>query len=107
MFVVFQTGHGHQETLDDLPGLPSVVGLCIGTLQTVESCLYCLERNKLNRSHFKNFILFIFCNEKVSKGSIGLKYLNPRIKCDVIHLQKVPEGTIWMSKGHYDFFIMV
>lgn len=32
MFVVFQTGHGHQETLYHLPGLPSVVGLRVGTL---------------------------------------------------------------------------
>lgn len=35
VLVVFQAGHGHQETLDDLPGLPSVVGLRVGTLQTV------------------------------------------------------------------------
>lgn len=32
MFVVFQTSHGHQETLYHLPGLPSVVGLRVGTL---------------------------------------------------------------------------
>lgn len=46
MFVVIQAGHGHQETLDDLPGLSSVVRLCVGALQTVESRLDRLERNQ-------------------------------------------------------------
>lgn len=43
VFVIVQTGHGHQETLNDLPGLSSVVRLCVGTLQTVEGCLDRLE----------------------------------------------------------------
>lgn len=71
MLVVFQTGHGHQETLNDLPGLPSVVGLCIGTLQTVESCLYCLGRKKLKKKKKKITVQnlhLIFSNENVAKG---------------------------------------
>lgn len=52
MFVVFQTGHCNQETLNDLPGLPSVVGLCVCTLQTIKSRLYCLQSNKLWKSYF-------------------------------------------------------
>lgn len=57
MFVVLQTGHGHQKTLNDLPGLPSVVGLRVGALQTVKSRFYCLGRNKLGRSYFKTFTI--------------------------------------------------
>lgn len=44
VLVVIQTGHGHQETLNDLPGLSSVVGLRVGALQTVEGRLYRLEK---------------------------------------------------------------
>lgn len=40
VLVVIQTGHGHQETLNDLPGLSSVIGLRVGALQTVQSRLY-------------------------------------------------------------------
>lgn len=36
-----------------------------------------------------------------------IKILKSKYKCDVIPLQKVTQGTIWTSKGHYDFFIMV
>lgn len=46
VFVVVQAGHRHQETLDDLPSLPPVVGFCVSTLQTIQSRLYCLQRNK-------------------------------------------------------------
>lgn len=35
VLVVIQTCHGHQETLNDLPGLSSVVWLSVGTLQTI------------------------------------------------------------------------
>lgn len=40
MFVVVQTGHCHEETLNDLPGLPSVVRLRVRALQAVQSRLY-------------------------------------------------------------------
>lgn len=61
VLVVIQTGHGHQETLNDLPGLASVVRLSVGTLQTVESRLDRLERN----TH-KSYIYFTFMNRTPS-----------------------------------------
>lgn len=70
MLVVFQTGHGHEETLNDLPGLSSVVGLCVGTLQTVESCLYCLGRNKLDKSYFKIFTFSLSEMTMLQKANI-------------------------------------
>lgn len=45
MLVVLQTGHGHQEAFDHLPGLPSIIRLSIGTLQAIECGL-----NSLNTS---------------------------------------------------------
>lgn len=66
MFVVFQTGHCHQETLNDLPGLPSVVGLCVSTLQTIKSRLDCLRRNKLCKSNFNTSTIFIIKLDKVA-----------------------------------------
>lgn len=45
VLVVIQAGHGHQEALNDLPGLPSVVRLRVGALQTVEGRLDRLEGN--------------------------------------------------------------
>lgn len=53
MLVVLQTGHRHQEALDHLPGLTSVVGLCVGTLQTVQSRLNGLRGNNSENSYFK------------------------------------------------------
>lgn len=54
MLVVFQTGHRHQETLDHLPGLTSVVGLRVGTLQTVQSRLDCLGGKEFGQFLFQN-----------------------------------------------------
>lgn len=48
MLVVLQTGHRHQKALDHLPGLTSVVGLRVGTLQTVQSRLNGLRKNSEN-----------------------------------------------------------
>ena len=39
VLVVVQAGHCDQEALDDLPGLPAVVGLRVGALQAVQSRL--------------------------------------------------------------------
>lgn len=57
VLVVIQTGHGHQETLNDFPGLSPVVGLRVGTLQTVESRLYGLEK-KYTRQIFILYSLY-------------------------------------------------
>lgn len=57
VLIVIQTGHGHQETLNDLPGLSPVVGLCVGTLQAVQSCLYGLGGNTQYKSSFKIFTI--------------------------------------------------
>lgn len=35
VLVVIQTSHCHQETFNDLPGLPPVVRLCVGAFQAV------------------------------------------------------------------------
>lgn len=43
MLVVLQAGHGHQEALDDLPGLAAVVRLGVGAFQAVQSSLNSLE----------------------------------------------------------------
>jgi len=54
VLVVVQAGHGHQETLDDLPGLSPVVRLRVGTLQAVQSRLDRLEGNTYHISPFKS-----------------------------------------------------
>ena len=43
VLVVLQAGHGHQEALDDLPGLAAVVRLSIGALQAVQRGLNSLQ----------------------------------------------------------------
>lgn len=53
MLVVLKTGHRHQEALDHLPGLTSVVGLRVGTLQTVQGRLNGLKGKNLNNSYFE------------------------------------------------------
>lgn len=45
MFVILQAGHGHQEAFDHLPSLSPVIWLRVGTLQTVQRCLYGLENS--------------------------------------------------------------
>lgn len=53
MLVVLKAGHGHQEALDHLPGLTSVVGFRVGALQTVQSCLNGLGGKNSDNSYFK------------------------------------------------------
>lgn len=46
VFVILQAGHGHQEAFDHLPSLSSVIWLRVGTLQTVQRCLYGLKKER-------------------------------------------------------------
>lgn len=67
MFVIIQAHHGHQEALDDLPGLPAVIGLRVGALQTVQGCLNCLEWTKRTQT-----LLALGIHHKVSNQGTGI-----------------------------------
>ena len=106
VLVVVQTGHGHQETLDDLPGLASVVRLRVGALQTVQSRLYRLERNIQDKPFYYSEATssHVAKCQKIHMIHRGIKLRFTAIY--LIHLKEVTQGAIWPSKGHYDFHIM-
>lgn len=82
MFVILQAGHSHQEAFDHLPCLSPVIRLRVGTLQTVQRCLYGLENSE--REHTVKCLPFpslhvLFCSSPwtvllISQTSSALPY---------------------------------